>query len=287
MAPQDGAAILASQKNEITEFHIYRKLAEKTKDPHNRRVLERISADEKRHYSLIRKITGKDVSADGLKVAFYVFLAYVFGLSFSLKLMEKGEKLAQDVYGGLPKKAFSLLLRDEQKHERELLDVLSEQKIEYAGSIVLGLNDALVELTGALAGLTLAFGDGKIIAMTGCITGFAASLSMAASAYLSVKEDKVSGKNPLQGAIYTGITYLATVVILVIPFILIRNVYVALATTLATAILIVAFYTFYITTAKSEAFWGRFLEMVVISLTVAAISFGVGFLMKSFFGISV
>ena len=41
-------------------------------------------------------------------------------------------------------------------NESALLQLLDEEKLRYTGSIVLGLNDVLVELTGALAGLTLA-----------------------------------------------------------------------------------------------------------------------------------
>ena len=49
------------------------------------------------------------------------------------------------------------------------------------GSVVLGLNDELVEFTGALAGFTLALSDHRLIALTGSITGIAAALSMASS----------------------------------------------------------------------------------------------------------
>ena len=61
--------------------------------------------------------------------------------------------------------------------------------------VVLGLNDALVELTGVLAGLTLALRETRLIAMAGLITGIAASLSMAASEYLSTKTEEVD-KDP-------------------------------------------------------------------------------------------
>ena len=63
-----------------------------------------------------------------------------------------------------------------------------------------GLNDALVELTGALAGLTFAFKDSRTIALAGLITGISASFSMAASDYLSNKADD-DGKNPTRSAI--------------------------------------------------------------------------------------
>ena len=51
--------------------------------------------------------------------------------------------------------------------------------------MVLGLNDALVELTGTLAGLTFALANARLVALAGIITGIAATLSMAASNYLA------------------------------------------------------------------------------------------------------
>ena len=84
---------------------------------------------------------------------------------------------------------------------------------QYTGSIVLGLNDALVELTGALAGLTLALQNAQIIAVAGLISGIAASLSMAASEYLSIRADGRS--HALYSAFYTGVAYMMTVLFLI------------------------------------------------------------------------
>ena len=75
-------------------------------------------------------------------------------LSFGLRLMERGERLTQSVYARLKEQYPQLadVLLDEQRHETEILGLIEEERIAYAGSVVLGLNDALVELTGALAG---------------------------------------------------------------------------------------------------------------------------------------
>jgi VIT1/CCC1 family predicted Fe2+/Mn2+ transporter len=152
--------------------------------------------------------------------------------------------------------------------------------------MVLGLNDALVELTGALAGFTLALQDTKLIALTGSITGIAAALSMGASEYLSTKaEDTV--KNPLRASLYTGSAYVVTVVLLILPYLLLGNVYLAAGTMLAASVLIVLAYNFYITTAKNLPLWCRFRDMAAISLGVAAISFLVGLLVRALFGVEV
>ncbi|MBN2739087.1 MAG: VIT1/CCC1 transporter family protein [Spirochaetales bacterium] len=277
------------QKNEITEYWIYKKLAESTKDEHNRKVLAGIAQDELRHYKTLEKATQKPAKPSRFKILFYTLISKIFGLSFGLKLMEKGESIASRIYEefSTSTKELKALSIDEQRHEKDLLNILSEERLEYAGSIILGLNDALVELTGALAGLTFALQNNKLIALAGLVTGFAASLSMAASGYLSSKEEaeQNQAKSPIKAALYTGITYVMTVILLILPYFLFANVFVSLAVTLGTAITIIFLYTFYITTAKGLKFWGRFLEMAIISLVIAAIGFFAGLGLKIFLGV--
>jgi len=276
--------MLTAQKNEITEHYIYSKLAKKSKDEHNSKILSKLSLDELKHYNILKKHTKQDVTPKHFKIFIYLILARVFGIAFTIRLMEQGEKYAQKLYSVQKEKDFEILLKDEHKHEDALISILKDQKIEYAGSIVLGLNDALVELTGALAGLSLALANGQIIAMVGGITGIAAAMSMAASAYLSSKEEK-NGKDAYKGATYTGIAYIITVILLILPFVLINNVIISMTIMLCTTIAIIALYTFYISTAKNIKFLPKFLEMAIISLTVAAISFVIGWLAKTYIGV--
>ena len=230
-------------------------------------------------------MTKKDIKPDIIKIYFYSFLSVVFGLTFTIKFMENGEKDSIRNYREISKilPGFTLVMADEHKHEKNLIKLISEERVEYASSLVLGLNDALVELTGALTGFTLALQNSKIIALTGLITGISASLSMAASGYLSSKEDK--SRNPKKSALYTGVAYIITVMLLILPYLILKNVYLSLAVMLATAILIIFAYTFYISTAKNLSFWRRFTEMALISVSVAAISFGFGLLMKMLFNV--
>ncbi|MDA0576549.1 MAG: VIT1/CCC1 transporter family protein [Verrucomicrobia bacterium] len=279
--------LLLAQRNEITEYQIYKVIARRTRDAHNRQILERIAAEELEHYEVLKRLTGKDVSPNHLQVAWYSLISRIFGLSFGLRLMEQGEELAEQIYKTLEHEveATRPLLADEQRHEEELLDLIEEERIAYAGSMVLGLNDALMELTGALAGLTFALQNGRLIAITGFITGVAASMSMAASEFLSAREDADTGahhKNPFKCAAYTGIAYILTVLMLIAPYLLLHNVYVAGGVMLCLSILIILSYNFYITTAKGLKLWRRFLEMAGISLCVALISFGIGMIMRKF-----
>ncbi len=160
--------------------------------------------------------------------------------------------------------------------------VIKKRKIEspssYGGAIVLGLNDALVELSGALVGLTFAISSSRLIATVGLITGFAAALSMAASEYLSAKEEKKS--NPLKASIYTGISYILTVLVLVSPYLFLENKYQSTAVMGILAVGIIACYTKYDSVIHKESFKRKFLEMFMISASVAVISFVFGLLVR-------
>jgi VIT1/CCC1 family predicted Fe2+/Mn2+ transporter len=143
-----------------------------------------------------------------------------------------------------------------------------------------------VELTGALAGFTLALQDSRLIAMAGMITGIAASLSMGASEYLASKSEE-SVKKPLKSALYTGIAYIITVLFLVFPYLLFTNIYISLGIMIFDAIIVIIVFNFYISVAKDLSFWKRFSEMAILSLGVAAVSFAIGLLVRHFLGVEV
>lgn len=280
--------LLAFQRNEITEHHIYRRLARTIKSPENAAILEQIAADELHHYHGWKQYTGQEVQPDWWKVWKYTLIGRILGFTFGVKLMENGEESAQANYAQLAEVIPNIeqFIRDEDAHEERLIGMLDEERLHYAGSVVLGLNDALVELTGALAGLTLALQNTPLIALSGLITGIAASLSMAASEYLSTRSEDTQ-KHPVRAAVYTGIAYVITVALLILPYLLFSNYYVDLAISLATAVLIIAAFNYYISVAKDEPFRKRFVEMAGLSLSVAAFSFGIGYLIRLWLGVEI
>ena len=186
--------VLIAQRNEITEYFIYERLAQLTKDPHNKDILRQISQDEYDHYEVWKKYSHTEVKPSRLKIWIYLLISRIFGLTFAVKLMERGEGQAQVTYRGISKHvpAAMDLAEDEDRHENELINMIDEERLRYVGSMVRGLNDALVELTGALAGFTLALQNTRLVATAGFILGIAASLSMAASEYLATKSEETS-----------------------------------------------------------------------------------------------
>lgn len=282
--------IYQQQTNEITEHFIYAELAKISPDEKNTKILNEISSQELEHYNFWKSITKKEAKPNQWKIKKHIFLAKTLGLSFSLRLLEMGEIEAGNFYQSIAHEYPEALeiREDELQHEQKLIAILNDYRLIYAGSIVLGLNDALVEFTGTLAGLTFAFNNNKIVGATGLVMGVAASLSMAASGYLASKEDEEKEDvNPITAAIYTGASYIITVAFLVIPYLVQDDPFIALGSMLMITVLIIAAYTYYISIAKAISFKRRFVEMALISLGVAAISFGIGTAIKHIFGVEI
>ena len=280
--------VILFQQTEITEYHIYKRLSKRIKSEENAKILDQIAEDELRHYKGWKEYTKEEVPPRWFFVWFYYIVSMLFGFTFGVKLMEMGEQAAQKNYADVAKAIpeATKYQAEEDKHEHQLIEMLDEERLQYAGSVVLGLNDALVELTGALAGLTLALQNTKLIALSGLITGIAASLSMAASEYLSTRSEKTS-KHPVRAAIYTGIAYITTVTLLILPYLLLDNYYIDLAISLSTAVIIIAVFNYYISVAKGESFRERFIEMAGLSLSVAAFSFVIGYFIRLWLGIEI
>ncbi len=289
-SPETMEQIKRFQRNEITEHFIYKKLAKKIKDnhPENSKVLEQIAEEELEHYNVWKSYTGIDIEPDMKKVKKYITIAKIFGLTFALKLMENGEESAQENYSKLSKEIPDAvrIMEDEDRHEQEILAMIEEEKIGYISSMVLGLSDAIVELTGTLAGLTFALQNSQLVGLAGLITGIAASLSMASSEYLSQKSEK-SLKNPLKASIYTGGAYIVTVAILIAPFFIFSSPFFALGVAGISVIFVIAVFTFFMAVVKDLSFKKSFAEMVIISFSVMAISFVIGLAARKVLGIDI
>lgn len=283
------AAVRVMQQTEITEYATYKAIAAGLKDGKNKQVLNRLAEEELIHCNIWRKYTGVEMKPQKLKVWWRKLVAKLLGFTFTIKLMENREDVAQHDYAAMiaevPESAE--VQAQEDAHERTLMELLDEERLQYVGSMVLGLNDALVELTGTLAGLTLAMQNTRLIALSGLITGISATLSMASSEFLSAKSE--GRGDALKSCVYTGIAYLVTVSLLILPYLLFppKGYLFALGAMLVVVVQIIVVFNYYIAVAKDLPFRRRFAEMACISLGVAALSFVVGLLVKNVLGVDI
>ena len=283
--------LIRLQRMERTEMEVYRRLANRERKTENKIILQKISKQESNHYNILKEKTGEDVNFSKIRVYLHLITSIFLGLTFSLKLMEKTEQNAAREYRDL---RYENIAKEEDEHEKELLSLLEEDSLNYLSSIILGLSDALVELTGALAGLTFAFQELRVVALAGLVTGISASFSMAASEFLATKEEN-SNRSPIKAALFTGTAYIITVFLLVIPYLLLSDSseiiwglephIQALIITFIIGLLIIAFFNFYVSIAQDKSFNRRFIEMVLILLIVTLISFIIGLILRESFSL--
>ncbi len=281
--------IKTMQQNELTESYIYEKIANFAKGEENQKTLRRLAAEERAHYEIWKRYTGLEMKPEKGKVFWYSLMARFLGFTFAVKLMENGEEHAQEEYESLAAEVpESINIRaQEEEHEHALLGMLDEERLQYVGSMVLGLNDALVELTGSLAGFTFAMQNTRLIALSGLIIGISATFSMASSEFLAARSE--GREDAMKSCTYTGIAYLLTVVALIAPYLIFPSsqYILALVCMLVIVILIIAGFTYYTSVAQEEPFKSRFWEMALISVGVAVMSFIVGIAAKAFLGVDI
>jgi len=277
-----------AQKNEITEYHIYSKLSSFIKNEHNSKVLKQIAQDELSHHNELKKFTGTDMKPNIFwKYTFIPSFHWYLGITFGIKLMEKGGKRRWKLYRELGNKIeeFKTIAKEENKHEEELIEIIEEEKLQFVGSMVLGLNDALVELTGTLAGLTFALKNTRLIALSGLITGIAATLQWRHPNIFQPEQSRRAAvplnhhyipEEHMFSPLHAGIS---------LPFIFqlcaksgAYNYYGNINNT--------CFQFLYIS-SQGSSFKQRFFEMAGISLGVAVISFIIGHFVRLFLGVDV
>jgi VIT1/CCC1 family predicted Fe2+/Mn2+ transporter len=290
--------IIAQQKNELIGYHLYKHLGTLVKDENHKKILLEMSSEEQNHYVLLTKANNKPYKLSGFRIWFekikVTISYYLLGLTFVLKYFENQEADSNElrrIYELDP--VLGAFITEEEEHEQLLIGMVDEDRLKYMGSVVLGLNDALVELTGALAGFTFSIQHTTNIAFIGLITGISAAFSMAASEFLSTDAED-SDAHPVTASIYTGLAYIFTVAVLITPFFLLPpndaagiNHFIALGITILLSILIIALFNYYMSVAKDQSFKKKFFQMVGISLGVALISFGIGIFVKEVLGFSI
>ena len=291
MSDPDQSELLHLQRMEATESSIYRQFATRHKDEGCKKILDELAVEEKRHEKTLSKITGKQVKPYRFMAIYHVFLSRLFGLTFAIRLMERAE---QDISAAYRRLGLDDLAAEEDSHEERLSGMLSEQRLEHTGSIVLGMSDALIELTGALAGLTFALQSMELVALAGLVTGIAAAFSMGASEFLSKRTENDEG-SPIKAAFFTWAAYFVTVLLLISPYLIINpegftlwgmeTHHFALLCTFAIGLLIVAVFNFYVSVVEVQSFKHRFFEMTAILVVVSFISYLIGLGLRSWLGV--
>ena len=276
--------------NEYRDYVTYRELAKTETSPGFKKILEALVEHEMEDYRFwLPYCTKQSHRVNPVEIWMLKAMRRLLGLTFTAKLLEGNERGAIRNYTVFLKDAdeamrakIEEIIRHEKRHEQEMISQIKEERVSFLSSIVLGVNDGLVELTGALVGFAFALRHHQVVAILGAVTGIAASLSMAASAYMQARHEE--GKEPKKAALYTGGAYLLVVALLVSPYALIPDIYLAVGVMFGLSILLIVGLSFYSSVLFGRDFKRQVGEMLMFSLGVAAVTFLLGSLARSLLG---
>jgi vacuolar iron transporter family protein len=282
-----------SAQDEYADRALYLALSRRERNPNFKKALENIANGEGSHFEFWKTYAPDvKVSAKKLRAYFIVLIRLVLGLTFTLKFMERHEGKLHERYRRIAetipiedKARFQAMVESEEHQEDLLIAEIQENRVKYMSFIVLGLADAVVEISGIHAGSLGIYGRTALAGLAGIIAGMAASIAMGTAAYAQAKQGFQGSAK--WSAIYTGVSYMITAVLLALPYFLTGNMGEALATSLIVGVILVAAMTFYDTVVSARPFKRQFGEIAGIILAASLVLFVAGTLVGQYLGIRI
>ena len=242
------------------------------------------------HYRFWSRYNSEKPSADAFKIRLMKLLRRVLGLTFTLRYLERKELRSVHKYKEIThlfppsgKKVLRQIIADEEQHRKEF-NRRFKGRITYISFIVLGLADALVEIAGIHAGALGIYNSTEVAGLAGIVAGAAASIAMASAAYAQAKTG-FKGSATIS-AIYTGISYFVTAVILATPYFLTKAMVGALSASLLLAVVLITFISFYESVISGSQFKKDFVEITSIMFGATVALYLIGTVIRHFIPIT-
>lgn len=304
-------------KDEYTDHFVYMSLLKSEKHRGLRALLEKMAAQEQRHMMSWERLLNKRGVFPrapmfiSLRVVGFRIMRRFFGTAFMTKVLERNETNGIEEYSDAIKgdvahssmaKAIREILKDERGHQRELMKEIEayEGSLEYIKSIVFGLNDGLVEILAAVAGLAALATTSSVVIAGGIIVAVSGTLSMAGGAYLASKSQNIVSKaverdgkmktktgEPMKDAYYTGVFYFLGALVPILPFIFGAKSYLGIALAMIFDIIVLTVASIVIAVVSDTSVKRRTFEMIAISIGAALVTIVIGTIARVYFGIVV
>ncbi|MEM0075388.1 MAG: VIT1/CCC1 family protein [Nitrososphaerota archaeon] len=282
-------------RDELKDKEVYQRLARSFKDKNHMysQIFNELADTEQKHYSFWTKYcpTGKPQPSK-FQIWLILFLRYIFGVTFAIKLLESHETKTIEKYKSVShmipdedRSKFEEMLSDEVDHEKRFRDQVQSSYIKYISFVILGLADAIVEISGIHAGSLGIYNSTEITGLAGVVAGAAASIAMASAAYAQAKQGFAGSASV--SAFFTGISYFVSAVILASPYFLTKEMVIAIVVSLILGIAIVGTTTYYNSIISETKFLRDFAELVAIMLAATAVLYLFGEGIRIFTGIRI
>jgi VIT1/CCC1 family predicted Fe2+/Mn2+ transporter len=282
-----------------------------------RQMLIDLSAIEKKHVAFWQKLFDLPISQLDLgrriKLRALVWCCRLFGNTAIHMVLEAIEIYGVRKYLSLWERhkaeplgaAIREVLRDEFEHEDRVVSATSARWISpgKVRSMVLGFNDGLVEILGAVSGFFAAFQEASLILAASFSVAVAGAFSMAAGAYVAASsaqemEDTERGRRdflggpslsqiserPTGSAILVGASYIAGSLIPVLPVVLgVRSIWPSLAAGGA----VVIFISLALAFLSGMSVVQRLRTNLLIMGAAVGVTYAIGLVARKAFGIDV
>jgi VIT1/CCC1 family predicted Fe2+/Mn2+ transporter len=250
-----------------------------------------------------------------LKLSVLTFVARIFGNLGTHLVLEAIEVYGVrkyvtvwEKYKGTPTgTAVQKILEDEFKHEDDIVSSSIERRIhpERVRDIFLGLNDGLVEILGAVSGFFAALSSIPAVISASFAVAVAGAFSMAAGAYAAVnsqgeveriesaKKAFLQGNangteggsaSAIQSAIVVGISYILGALVPVIPVLAGAK---SIFWPFVIAAVIMIFISTVIAFLSGMRMSRRILTNLIILAIAVSVTYAVGLLVRSVFGVNI
>ncbi|ASJ17302.1 rubrerythrin family protein [Thermococcus chitonophagus] len=194
--------------DEYSDSVLYAELAKFEKDPKIKQEFLRLSRIEAKHAKFWHDFLVKRGIKPGRpkvrRVTIFVvkILRKLLGPGVVASLLEMGENSAIQKYFKFLNEHFSefsseemetlkSIILDELEHEKFFYESKKKFHVENIRDFVLGMNDGLVEILGAVTGLSAVYPySPRLVGISGLIVGVAGALSMAIGALISVRSQR-------------------------------------------------------------------------------------------------
>lgn len=289
----------AGVKDEYGDYEIYRHLALYHKDArraHRRKlgdVFQRLSETEYKHYEFWKKYSPRtEAKVSRLKLYGIIIFEAIFGATFAVKFLERHEESTLRQYRHIgeripqeDKSRFEQMVKEEQELEVSLAQEVQSNFVKYMSFIVLGLADAIVEISGIHAGSLGIYSSTRLTGLAGIIAGAAASIAMATAAYAQAKQSFRG--SPKISAVMTGVSYFVSAACLAAPYFIETDPIYAMSASLSIAVVILLLTTYYNAVISTTHFLREFLELAGIMFGATLALYILGEIMRFYFGITI
>lgn len=348
--------------DEVDDYYTYTTLAEHEKDPRLREAVHKIAGMERRHSEFWKHFVearGERVPGAGpnrLRLMLLRLLQRFVNPVLIVSALELGEAAAFQRYHTFfretqleddERSALKRVILDELEHERFFKRESRGLGVENVRDFVLGMNDGLVELLGAVTGLSAVYvASPLIVGVSGIVVGIAGALSMGIGAFISVRSQRQvnagrqqrmevlfdvapdralteyrdrlmdsgvpadsaaevaskvgesrdaasrllleeTAENEVRSGLFTGFAYLFGVLFPVLPYFFAQNALTALAGSVILAGLALAVVGATVSLLSGIPVRRKVMEMLVLGLGAAVVSYAVGTIVQMLFGIEV